>query len=195
MTTNELTREALAPLSLPPCHYAVDVSWRYLPDHIEREREVGFDLLPAYQRGRVWTREQQVAYIEHIALGGETAREVTAVHVGKSVHDYVDNGDGTISLSGYSMLDGVQRVSAILAFVRDEFPVLTRIRPEGYLWSQFSPGLRRSISLGVRWRVVTVPTAADVLKLYLRFNAAGTPHTPEELDRVRAMLAAKGGAP
>ena len=171
------------------------MSWDDLPGHLEREREVGFDLLPDYQRGRVWTREQQVAYIEHVALGGETARDVTAVHVGQSVHDYVTCSDGTITLPGYSMLDGVQRVTAILSFVRDEFPVLTRIRPDGYLWSQFSRPLRRGTNLGVRWRVVTVPTVADVLRLYLRFNAAGTPHTPEELDRVRAMLAAKAGAP
>ena len=38
------------------------------------------------------------------------------------------------------------------------------------------------------WRVVECKTPEDILRLYLNINGGGTPHTQDELDRVRVML-------
>ena len=185
-----LTADVLSALQMPRAHYQIDVEWRYLEAHIAREEEVGFEMVPEYQRGHVWSRAQQVAYVEHVVLGGETAREVIAVHVG-DIHSYIVSDDGqTLTLPGYSMLDGLQRITAVRSFMRDEFPVLRSVQPDGFRWSQFAPSTRR-LTLRFQWRVVTVPTAADILRLYLRINSAGTPHSEDELNKVRAMLAGR----
>ena len=39
-----------------------------------------------------------------------------------------------------------------------------------------------------KWRVVALKTREDVLRFYLSLNAGGTPHSAEEIERVRAML-------
>jgi hypothetical protein len=183
----KLTREALAPLRMPHAHRAIDLDWCDIEAYLSREAEVGFCLTPDYQRGRVWSEAQKIAYVEHVLLGGETARDVMVVIVGRSEDDYVHGRNGAISLRGYSMLDGLQRVSAVREFIRDEFAVLTSLREGGFNWSQLDRIVQRR-DLTFRWRTVVVPTQADVLKLYIRLNSGGTPHTAEEIDRVRALL-------
>ena len=185
MTT--LTRTALDALCIPRAHRSTDVDWRDLEAHLAREAEVGLDINPDYQRGHVWTPAQQVAYVEHILLGGETAREVMTVCVGRGTDDYVTARDGSISLRRYSLLDGLQRVTAVRAFVADAFPVLTSVDPAGFRWSQLDRSIQRR-DLSFSWRSLAVPTEADVIRLYLRLNSGGTPHSAAELDRVRAML-------
>lgn len=41
---------------------------------------------------------------------------------------------------------------------------------------------------GFKFRICNLRTEAEVLRLYLAINAGGTPHTEEELNRVRRML-------
>lgn len=181
-----LTRNLLDPISLPRTQRQYDVDWRDLRAHLDREKEWGFEFVPEYQRGHVWTREQKVRYIEHVMLGGETAKEITAVCVGRGADDYVVPPDGSsLTLRSYSLLDGLQRATAILEYCQDEFPVLSRLRPEGYLWSQADRAVQRGLC--IRWRVVAVPTYEAVLDLYIRLNDAGTPHSSAEIERVKAL--------
>jgi hypothetical protein len=51
----------------------------------------------------------------------------------------------------------------------------------------------RDLGLEFRFqmKVCCLPTRAEVLRWYLAINAGGTPHTPEELARVRELLAAE----
>lgn len=182
-----LTKDNIRSLMFPQSHRQMDVDWRDMPRFLEREYEVGFEFCPDYQRGRVWTREQQIAYTEHVIFGGETAREVILVNVGKHLEDYIPNKNkNIILLRNYSLLDGLQRVTCALSFMKDEFSVLHSLRPDGYKWSELDGSIRHNMQFKVR-RVV-VPTLDEVFKLYLRLNTAGTPHTPEELDRVRQMI-------
>lgn len=183
-----LTGKMLAALRFPRSHGSVHVGWEYLEKHLELERAAGFELQPEYQRDiNRWTREQQVAYVEHVALGGETGCNVTAVHIGPRQFHYTEAADGKLVLPGYSMLDGLQRITAVRAFMHDEFPVLTAIRPVGFLASQFARDAWRTDFRFV-WSTVTVPTVRDVLKLYLRYNRGGTPHTRDDFRRVKEML-------
>lgn len=187
--SEQLTGEMIEALSFPRAHHAVDVQWSRLEWHITDMESVGFELIPEYQRGHVWTQEQQTAYVEHVMLGGETAREVTVVRIGKrdAVYSKSTTTSSGLAIPGYSMLDGLQRVSAVRALMRDEFPVLKCIRPQGFRWSEFARDANR-LHMRFHWREIAVSTAADVLDLYLRLNSSGTQHTKQELDRVRAMM-------
>lgn len=186
-----LTAQRLRSLAPPPAAYTVDIRWDYLEWHIERETEIGLDLDPDFQRGRVWTREQQIAYVDHILCGGGTAKELFFVQIGKNTFDLDEN----CKANRYAILDGLQRITAVRAFMRGEFRALHDVEPDGFAWSDFEPNAQRLMDLRFKWSIICVPDEASVLSLYLRFNRGGTVHSREELARVEAMLArVKGGA-
>lgn len=130
---------------------------------------------PDYQRGHVWTREQQVAYLEYILRGG-VAGQVT--------YNQMDPHDPECP---YECLDGLQRLTAVYKFVHDELPVFN-----GILCSELarnSGHTRLSRSYYFQVTVLNLPNKADVLRYYLDHNSGGTPHSQDELARVRKLLA------
>lgn len=185
MTDAVFTREMLAPREFPHAWYRVDIGWDYLEGHLENEVAVGFDADPPFQRAHVWNHAQRVAYVEHVMCGGDTGRTIVVAHVGKHGHDY----DKNCKLRGYALVDGKQRMETARAFLRGEVRVFADAEhPEGFVWSQMERPVRRRCG-SFSWQLVVLPTEADILRLYLRLNAGGTQHTPDELDKVRAMLA------
>jgi hypothetical protein len=143
---------------------------------LQNESEMGLNLTPAFQRGPVWSREQQSAYLEYILRGGVTARDL---------HFNCPNWNhGCIQSDGYSdfvCVDGLQRITAIRAFFKDEVPVF------GAVYSEYKDPKALNFNC-VRLHVNELPTEADVLRWYLELNDTGVHHTDEELNRVREML-------
>ena len=84
-------------------------------------------------------------------------------------------------LGSYVLVDGLQRLTAALAFLRSEIPAF------GYLRSEYT-GTMRLHSPRFRWIINNLKTRADVLQWYLEMNTGGVVHTNSELDRVRALL-------
>lgn len=55
--------------------YQVNMSWEYLIEWLDqRIKEEGLQLNPDFQRGHVWTEEQQIKFLEFILQGGKTGR-------------------------------------------------------------------------------------------------------------------------
>lgn len=138
---------------------------------------------PDYQRGHVWTPEQSAAFVGHKLEGGECP----TLTIQRWDRDPVDE-----------LVDGKQRVLAILGFVENRIPALLTDGRSYYLreWSAEDQHLLpRSFELMLRGRHVKCPTRADVLRLYLRLNRGGSVHSDEEIERVRAMLASESVAP
>jgi hypothetical protein len=174
---------------LPRAYYEVDVGWDDLENTLKRfmERTGGIaplNLNPDYQRAHVWTRVQQLRYVEYMLVGGEVGRNITFNCPG-----WMSNFKGP-----FELVDGKQRIEAVRAFMRDELAVFTGLN--GYYYDKNYPrGLRCSEfegrmghHVGLKFRVCEVATRVEVLELYLNINAGGTPHTEEELDRVRELL-------
>lgn len=159
---------------LPHAAYEVDVGWEYLEEHIARwSKGHSLDLNPDFQRGHIWTRAQQIAYVEYQLQGGEVGQNLVF-----SCPDWNNPWSTSASLV---LVDGKQRLEAVRAFWRGGFKVF------GSLRNEYTDYPRMFIRF--KWRVVEVKTRADLLRLYLQINAGGTPHTQEELDRVRRILA------
>lgn len=171
----------------PSDKWAVDVGWEDIEDHLERHCDKGhnLDLNPDYQRGHVWTLEQRRAYVEHVLQGGRIGNDILCA---------CESWDA-YPVKNYTLLDGKQRLTTILMFIKDEFRVLPDdIRPEGYLFSEIRSPNRRKFSWTdsrFRWKVIECKDRAAVLDLYLRLNGGGTPHSKEELDRVRMLRQAE----
>lgn len=159
----------------PTAHYECDVGWRYVEDILTTWGDTcggkmgGLDLSPIYQREHVWERTQQVAYVEYILRGGE---------VGKNIIWNSPDWGGSYRRTT-ELVDGKQRLEAVRAFLRDEY------RAFGHLYSDFTD--RLPIGLGFKFRVCQIEDEVGILDLYLNINAGGTPHKPEELDRVRKL--------
>lgn len=164
--------------------YAVDVSWTYLKTwlgEIEVDNK-SLDMDPDFQRGHVWTREQQVRYCEFILRGGASGKDIQCNCPG-----WARVTDGT--QGPYVLVDGKQRVTAVLAFLDNEFAVFEG-QPYGGFYRDFAdrPDITKA---KFRWHVNDLKTRAEVLQWYLDLNTGGTVHADAEITRVRALLEAE----
>jgi hypothetical protein len=174
MDTNK-PRWAAIP-QLPRAHYEIDVAWHAIERNLDwLATGAGINLDPDYQRSHVWTSDQQVAYVEYILMGGEVGRNITWNAV-----DWPD-------VSGpVELVDGKQRLEAVRRFIRGEMECFGMTYQAGEL-------IR--IHQGTfKFRICSLDRV-EVLRLYLNINAGGTPHTADELARVRALLDAERSKP
>lgn len=159
--------------------YAVDVDFKYLPTMLKRyEEEFNLEMCPDFQRGHVWTKKQQIAFIEFVIRGGLT---------GKSIYFNFPDWMGDYNPKDRMVLvDGLQRLTAVLRFMDDKLPILG-----GYRKSQIT-GTRWN-NIYFRFHINNLKTRAEVLKWYLEMNSGGVVHSKKELDRVQQLLDQEGG--
>lgn len=161
----------------PKAHYEIDVGWGYMEEQLKSLSEVcedygGLDLDPDFQRTHVWTKRQKIAYVEYQLRGGEVGKHI----IFNSPYWMQMRGKRSVTV----LVDGKQRLEAVRGFVRNDFKVF------GAYHSEFEDRIPMLQTL--KFRICSLHTREQVLQLYLNINAGGTPHTKEELDRVRAML-------
>jgi uncharacterized protein with ParB-like and HNH nuclease domain len=161
-------------------HYHTDVSFQEI-EHVigrwsdEGKRSCPLILEPEFQRGHVWTKEQQIAFCEFLIRGGHTGRDIIF-----NCRGWQRNYEGPMYL-----VDGLQRLTAIRGMLRGDVPVFGR----SFLEFEDHDVIARRESL--RFHVGNVSTYADVLKWYLEMNTGGTPHSASEIARVTAMWEAE----
>lgn len=153
------------------CDFNIDTVWDQLQKW--QEETPHLDLNPDFQRGHVWTEEQQIAWMQFILRGGKTSRILYFNHPG-----WMRDWRGP-----FVIVDGKQRVEAVRRFLQNEIPVFGSYRRE------FTDTLR--IMQTLRINVNDLRHRSDVLQWYLEFNSGGTPHAKEEIDRVRELLKAE----
>lgn len=149
-----------------------EVSWefKYFIEWLNDEIKEGLNLCPDFQRGHVWTEEQQVAFIEYFLMGGQTGvLYFNAPHWPDDTKNYV-------------CVDGLQRITAFQRFYNDE------IKAFGHYYSEFEGRPDGWIKVNVN----NLKTRKEVLHWYIEMNSGGTPHTKEEIDRVKKLLEAEG---
>ena len=140
----------------------------------------GLELEPDFQRGHVWTTGQREKFVEYRLRGGRYGREIWFNHIGWGQR-IAGPPQHTIQI-----VDGLQRLTSMRMFMGDE------IKAFGQKWSQWHPDDQRMIKMdtdtGLIFHVNNLPTRAHVLRWYLDLNDGGTPHSPEEIARVKALL-------
>lgn len=149
-------------------------SWTDLEHYInDRWDDIpgGFQLCPEFQRGHVWTEEQQIAYVEFCLKGGRSGKDIYINFMG-----YMDDFRGPILL-----VDGLQRITAVRRFMNNEIPVF------GTYYKDFEGHLPSSTACFI-FKINNLNTMKEVLQWYLEINDGGTPHTKEEIDRIKKML-------
>lgn len=129
----------------------------------EGERSLGWFVLPPFQRPPVWTRAQQVRFIESCWLG---------LPIGAFIYNRVDRFDSPYDAW---LLDGQQRVTAVLDYMADEFPVF------GRPFSLLTEIDHRKWSMGTAFpsMVTNIDDEAQLREVYDRLAYGGTPHEPK----------------
>jgi len=155
--------------------YAVDICWDHLLASLDRYiNEWKLEIDPDFQRAHVWDDEKRRRYVEFILRGGMTGLDI-----------YTNcPGWHRGSVGNFVLVDGKQRLEAVTRFLRNELPVF-----DGTYYREYTDHLR--LRAKFRWHVNDLETRAEVLQWYLDLNSGGVVHTSEELERVRALLAAE----
>ena len=140
----------------------------------EEQEEAGLQLNPRFQRGHIWTEEQQVAWLEYHLRGGRSGNTI-----------YLNNplwGSGGIPESGkYVCVDGLQRITAAKRFIHNEIKVF------GSYFNEFEDMIS-VVNTSIILNINDLKTEKEVLQWYIDMNVGGTPHTSEEIERVKAMI-------
>ena len=143
----------------------------------ERDQEGNLDLQPNFQRRRVWANRQKSNLIESILL------ELPVPEIYMRVKT---DPDGR---SEYTVVDGQQRISAILEFigVREREPFELRYLDENSIWRGYTfndlDDMQKSRFYGHPMAVRYLQDAqdAEVVDLFRRLNKYLTPLTAQEL--------------
>lgn len=141
----------------------------------------GLDLSPDYQRGHVWLLEQQTSFIEAIMRGLMDDRLRTIQF--NATHWNEDEPEGDLPRT-IQIVDGLQRLTAVRRYL-DGYVKPFGLPISAFAGSQFDltrPNYRLRFAIhDFHWRT-------DLLRYYLDINAGGTPHSENELTRVRNLL-------
>jgi hypothetical protein len=138
-------------------------------------RNAGLDLNPDYQRGLVWTEEQKVALID-------------------SMFKNIDIGKFTIIRRPfrenrkhyYEMLDGKQRLQAIMDFFE------CRFKYKGKTYNDLHWRDRLHIEhYTINWAETEPLTDEQKYRYFLKLNVSGVPMPEKHLDKVRKMWLAE----
>ena len=156
--------------------YHVNVDLDGLVEWIKSQEEIGLQLNPDFQRGHVWTKKQQVEYVEYLLRGGQSGKEFYFNRIG-GMHNFKN------TKADFVCVDGLQRITAILKFINNEIPAF------GVYLKDYDALRMADVTLSI-W-INDLKTKKDVLKWYLEMNSGGTPHTEQELNKVRKMIEEK----
>lgn len=145
---------------------------------LKEHEQYGMDMNPEFQRGHVWSEDQQRKYIEYILRGGISGREIYWNQAG-----WMNRFEGTLYL-----VDGKQRIEAVRRFMRDEIGIfkLDYSAPLGHFRSEYERIM--PLDAAFNWNINTLKTYKEVLQWYIDLNDGGIAHTSEEIDKVRVLI-------
>jgi hypothetical protein len=183
LTTEQLMK-LVKPLANP--RYEVDFAWRYVDKALadfEKDCE-GLELNPDFQRGHVWTSEQQQAYIENAMRGVVSSAGMVIQFNCRNWHETRQVKDSDLT-NGIQCIDGLQRLTAVRDYAAG------KVEPFGmavHEWKDTNWDIHR-MQFRLKFAIYDFQYRLDVLDHYLALNAGGTPHPVEEIARVRALRA------
>lgn len=176
---------------LPEAIYACDIPLTSIERNLDLfGADYGIDLAPDFQRGHVWSRAQQEAYVTALLRGALTKGLTTIQWNSPAFGHHFDADVAGLHPRQLVIVDGLQRLTAVRAFVAGVITVVDGLtcddlRASGYL----------DFGHQLRFVVLALRTRADLLKYYLDLNTGGTVHSAAEIARVQSLLAQETATP
>lgn len=160
--------------------YRVDFSFVGLSKAIDDYvTALGLITDPDFQRGHVWTKEQQSAFVEYFLRGGKSGTTIYLNH--PNWRTFKTKVDG---YNDFTLVDGLQRITAVKAFLAGEIPAF------GVYIKDFEDDWIMDDYVHHKFTVCIndLQSKEEVLKWYIDMNKGGTPHTREEIAKVEELL-------
>ncbi len=130
-------------------------------------------LNPEFQRGHVWTQNQQEKYIEFILRGGKSGRDFY-FNLNPASNEYV-------------CVDGLQRIMSFVKFVNGNIKVFGQYFHEFIINKRIAGG-QPLPEYKVNVHINQLEDQKEILGWYIDLNSGGTPHTNDDIERVRNMI-------
>jgi hypothetical protein len=124
-------------------------------------------MCPSYQRDYKWSDEQNEALIDSLFKN---------IEIGKFVFVQLPWKHESY---GYEVLDGKQRMNALLGFYLNKFPY------NGVYYKDLSPNDKRILEAR-QCMIATMPentTLEEKIEAFIRLNTAGTVMSQEDIDK------------
>ena len=157
----------------------------YLKDFLFDRPEL--ELNPIFQRGNVWTQEQQIAFVENFLRRPQAVNRKIYFNDGKIFNKLTPNENNSFIAEKWVCLDGLQRLTALLDFMDGKFACFD----SQVTWDkiQKAPNKHEVLSdSDLEIYQLYMRTNQEVIDFYVDFNSAGTPHSEEEIERVKLLL-------
>jgi hypothetical protein len=180
IANTERLAKIIKPLST--ARYECDCEWTYIAKHLAgwADDYGQVDMNPDFQRGHVWTKEQQIHFIEN-CLRGVVSSSGFLLQFNCPNWDEWDATESNLP-QGFQCIDGLQRYTAVQEFLAGN------VQPFGLTvadlhYSSFM------IKTSYRFRIAvhTFKNKVELLDHYLAINTGGTPHSEAEIERVKAL--------
>ena len=154
-------------------NYRITVPLDYLEvslaDYITRHN---LDLDPDFQRGYVWTLQQQIHYVEFMFKDPPTGREIYLNCPG-----WMNDFRGPMTI-----VDGKQRINALVCFLQNKVPIF-----DGNYHKDFEGRLGMA-GPSLFFNINKLDKRKDILQWYIDLNTGGTIHTDDEINKVKTLL-------
>lgn len=180
---SEFERHALSIIKpLRTAKWQADFRWDRLEESIANMGNDygGLELNPDFQRGHVWAPSQQVHFIENCLRGVVASNGFLIQFNSPSWND--DASDSDLP-PGLQCVDGLQRYTAVTEFVKGN------VKPFGFTAQELSGTQFSAKSIHMKVAIHDFTSREHLLDHYISINAGGTPHSAEEIERVRGLLA------
>ena len=168
----------------PHINAEYDMAWDFIEKWItDHEESDNLQINPDFQRGHIWTEAQQIAYVEYMLKCPKSGREIYFNHPG-----WMGGFEGE-----FVLVDGLQRLQAVRRYMKNEIPAFGVYLKDITEYSKGYPS-RGGVPHGpeLRFNIACLQTRAEVLQWYIDFNVGGTPHSQEEIEKVRGLLEKEG---
>lgn len=144
---------------------------------LEEIEDRGLQLNPKFQRGHVWTEQQQVDWLEYHLRGGKTGNTIYLNN--PFWHNCMQPKDD--EYKDYVCVDGLQRITAAQRFINNEIKVF------GSYFSEYEDRINFTDAV-IYLNINDLKTEKEVLQWYVDMNSGGTPHTKNEIEKVKKMI-------
>jgi len=162
--------------------YSIHVSWDYLEYQLDHYKaDYNLDMDPDFQRAHVWTRQQQIAFIEFKLRGGLSGKDI--------LFNYPDFQRSSSFTDKMLLVDGKQRLQAVREFLCGNIGIFADLFGKPKFYGEFDRTVFGITEVNFIFHINSLLTRKQVLEWYLSLNAGGTPHTSEEITKVEGLLA------
>ena len=157
-------------------NYYVNVEWGEINDkiqHISSRNEYITEIIPDFQRGHVWTKKQQIKYIEFKLKGGTGS------------NDLLWNCPGWMTTfeGPYQLVDGLQRLTAVRMFINNKIPAFNIYH------SEFKGRIPSHCEF--LWHVNDLKTREEVLQWYIEITKCRIQSLGRKPHKVKQLLIAE----